>query len=381
MEREQADLEGGEEQEQAQESARPAGTMLGVVAGQVGDAAMRRKLQRRALQRKAADGSGAAAANAKDDVPADGAHGGVFRSVSKDGTPLVSDAAEPKKTELAKLKKGEIAQPVDLGAGSAFNKDIAGTPKQWWKVKILRGENVGKEGWVQAGDLDSSYTVKDQGKSEYSAKVAGGEVDIHTGQQLELLGSSWDNKFTLDYKGKDASEARWLQFIWREIIGVNDKGTSEPVKDSITTSGGKYQLTEGGTKDTPGTPKKENYNTDSADKSEPFYEAAFTADRTADSTSMNDQPAAAVATVQKAFANNAAKSVVSRAHFTTFLIKGKKVAFKTNIGVEWNFAKADDVKAPPKGVHTVSGSGEASSLPSTIAERFHEQYPGYKDIK
>jgi hypothetical protein len=37
--------------------------------------------------------------------------------------------------------------------------------------------------------------------------------------------------------------------------------------------------------------------------------------------------------------------------------------------------------APPAGKHTVSGSGETGALPETIAERLHEQYPAYKDLK
>jgi hypothetical protein len=32
-------------------------------------------------------------------------------------------------------------------------------------------------------------------------------------------------------------------------------------------------------------------------------------------------------------------------------------------------------------IDLVSGSGETSALPETIAERLHEQYPAYKDLK
>ena len=75
--------------------------------------------------------------------------------------------------------------------------------------------------------------------------------------------------------------------MWREVIGADDKGgASAPVKDSITTSGGTYDLTDNGTFDKPGTPGKTNYNTDSPNKSDPFYEATFEADRTADSATM-----------------------------------------------------------------------------------------------
>ena len=53
---------------------------------------------------------------------------------------------------------------------------------------------------------------------------------------------------------------------------------------------------------------------------------------------MMDQPGAAVGNVTKAF-DDGAKSVVSRAHFSTFLVKDEKeVQSKTNIHVEWKFA-------------------------------------------
>jgi hypothetical protein len=93
-----------------------------------------------------------------------------------------------------------------------------------------------------------------------------------------------------------------------------------------------------------------------------------------------DLPGAAVSQVKGAF-KNGAKKVASRAHFSTFLVKGRKVAFQTQIDIAWDFPKKEDADAPPKGVHTVSGSSEASSLPATIAERFHDQYPAFKDIK
>ena len=89
---------------------------------------------------------------------------------------------------------------------------------------------------------------------------------------------------------------------------------------------------------------------------------------------------AAVTQVKGAFKNGAQK-VVSRAHFSTFLLKQQKVAFQTSIGVTWDFQKKEDADTPPKGAHTVSGSSEASVLPTTIAERFHEQCPTFKDIK
>ena len=263
----------------------------------------------------------------------------------------------------------------------AFNKGSEGTGKTWWKVTVQTGANTGKQGWIQVANLTSILKVTSAGKHEYTGKVGDGHVDIYTGQAIEKEGmDDGSNNFSLTYKGKDADAAQWLQFVWREVIGADDKGGSAPVKDSITTSGGTYDLTDNGTFAKPGVPAKNNFNTDSPNKADPFYESTFEADRAADSATMNDLPSAMTNTVQDAF-NNGAQKVVSRAHFSTFLLKSKKVTFKTAIDVQWDFAKKADVASPPDGKHTVSGSGAATELPKTIAERFHEQYPAFKDIK
>jgi hypothetical protein len=206
----------------------------------------------------------------------------------------------------------------------------------------------------------------------------GMSLESGTAQDVAAHGVSGSS---IGYEGKDADKMRWLQFIWREVIGVDDKGASKPVAGSITTSGGTYELTAGGTKSSSGSPKKENYNTDSKNSTDPFYEAGFAGDRTADSTTMVDQPGGAGAKAKEAF-DDGAQSAVSRAHFSTFLVKDEKeVKYQTHVDVQWDFARKEDADAPPAGKHTVSGSGETSALPETIAERLHEQYPAYKDLK
>ncbi|HEX3758005.1 MAG TPA: hypothetical protein VHW23_04845 [Kofleriaceae bacterium] len=230
--------------------------------------------------------------------------------------------------EVAKLKKTDQVRPVDLGVGSAFNKGSEGTGKTWWKVSVVKGPNTGKEGWVQSGSLGSILTVKNAGKLESTTKVGDGSVEVHTGHELEREGApDGDNNFALTYTGKDADDARWLQFIWREIIGVDDKGASTPVKDTITTSGGTYDLTDNGSYDKVGTPVKNNYNTDCPDHSDPFYETVGESDRTADSTKMIDLPSALTTQVKGAF-RGGAKKVASRALFSTFLgVQGCQVTW------------------------------------------------------
>ncbi len=336
-----------------------------------------------AVQRKdaaAAEASGAAP-TAGSEVENDAVYGGVVKSVVVDNTPLVSDASKPASTEVVKLSKANQVTPTDLGVGSAFNKGAEGTGKAWWKVKIVKGTNTGKEGWVQVDKLGSILNVKKAGTSEYSGKVGAGQVEIHTGQELERDGSpDGDNNFALTYTGKDAADSRWLQFIWREVIGVDDKGASTPMKGSITTTGGTYDLTDDGTAAKAGTPAKNNYNTDCPNPSDPFYEAFGEGERTADSAKMIDLPGPMTPKVEAAF-KGGAKKVVSRAHFTTFLVQARKVTFKTKIDVLWDFKSKADAALPPAGSHTVSESGAATELPKTIAERFHEQYPAFKDIK
>ena len=96
---------------------------------------------------------------------------------------------------------------------------------------------------------------------------------------------------------------------------------------------------------------------------------------------MIDQPYGANNKAKEAFADGA-KSAVARAHFSTFLVKDEKdVKYQTHVDIQWNYGKQEDTDAPPPGKHTVSNSGETSALPATIAERFHEQYAAYKDLK
>lgn len=314
-------------------------------------------------------------------TPADASYGGIVKAVTADDVSLVSDARQPKTTEVAKLKKTDRVTPVDLGTGQEFNKGAEGTDKTWWKVKVLAGTNAGKEGWIQTRNLGSILKVTKPGTLESTTKVGEGSVEVHTGQALEREGANdGDNNFALTYQGKDADQVRFLQFIWREIVGIDDKGVSAPVKGSITTSGGTYDLTDNGTYAKPGTPSKKNYNTDSPNAAEPFYEGFGEADRTADAAKMIDLPGAATGQVKGAFRNGAQK-VASRAHFNTFLIKDRKVTFKTAIDIAWDFPDAASADAPKPGHHTVSGSSAADALPATIAERFHEQYPAFKDIK
>lgn len=121
---------------------------------------------------------------------------------------------------------------------------------------------------------------------------------------------------------------------------------------------------------------KDNYNTDTAG-SDPFYESGGINNRTADATTMYDQPSAIDARVQAAFAAGAIR-VISRAHFDTFLVTSDHVAYRVQISVVYDHASAT---ATPSPVTTMTSAGAAATLPVVIKERFDEQWPAFNFIK
>lgn len=158
-----------------------------------------------------------------------------------------------------------------------------------------------------------------------------GTVTVRTDVKGTFPGSSRDHLFAIFYKGTDSKDNHWLQFIHREILGVHADSSVHAQTGSITTTGGSYKLTTGGTATANGMPAKDNYNTDTAG-SDPFYESGGINNRTADATTMYDQPSAIDARVQAAFAAGAIR-VISRAHFDTFLVTSDHVAYRVQISV------------------------------------------------
>jgi hypothetical protein len=300
---------------------------------------------------------------------------GVSKATKKKKVWLVSNPSRYKKTIITKLDKGVAVEVLDTGVDKPFNK-VKKNKYKWWKVKVLTGTDSGKEGWVMPSTLTAKWKPVKKGDKEVNEKVDGGTVVVRVDASMKIGDRTYDEMFSISYQGKDADDAKWLQFIWREIVGIDEDGDADPLLESVTTTGGTYDLTDGGTWDSDGKPAQKNYNTDTASATNPFYEAGFVADRTADNTTIYDQPSPIKTKVSKLFADGS-KKAVSRAHFHTFLIKGEDVKYKVDTDVEWKFNKADD---NPKRDQSATG-GSANALPATIAKRFHAQFPTYKNIK
>ena len=204
------------------------------------------------------------------------------------------------------------------------------------------------------------------GSDQATSKVPGGDVTVRTGD--EYTGTRYDDLFSLEYEGGLASETKFLQFIWREILSTDAAGKETALADRITTTGGSYNLT--------ADPSAPSYNTDSASASSPFYETAGLSGRTADSTTIHDMPSSMNAKVQAQFAAGATK-VVSRAHFSSFLIRDFRPMNRTDITVEWTYTSA----ALPPRVQTVDSNGACSSLPEGMKKRLVAQYPAFSYIE
>jgi hypothetical protein len=222
----------------------------------------------------------------------------------------------------------------------------------------------------------TQVTETTAGTKQKEEKVGSGTVTVRTDVKGTFPGGSRDNLFAISYKGTDSKDAHWLQFIHREIVGINSDGSAHPQTGSIATTGGSYKLTTGGTDARSGTATKDNYNTDTAG-STPFYESGGINNRSADATTMYDQPSAADARVQAAFSAGATR-VISRAHFDTFLVTVDKVTYHVQIDVVYDYSSAT---ATPSPVTTMASAGAATALPSEIKQKFDEQWPAYKFIK
>ena len=211
--------------------------------------------------------------------------------------------------------------------------------------------------------------ITDAGDEAGKAAVTGGQVSVHTDVEMELgSGRKVPQTFQLGYKGKDAGQTRWLQFISREIE-VHPK-TGKPTFIDATVgppTGNQYKLTTD--------PTKRVWNTDAAKAAaSPFYEDSGINNRTEDATTMFDAPSSAQALVNPQFAApTEATKVISRAIFVTYLVRDMEIVEKVEISVTWEFVKPEE---PPRSFH-VAIRGPVAALDPAHRERLAAQFPAF----
>lgn len=208
--------------------------------------------------------------------------------------------------------------------------------------------------------------VTDRGTLQHEGEVdGGGMVKVRTGTDFKTFdGQEFEDGFSLKFKGKGAAQSSWLQFIWREIE-VDDPVRGHLKLDDVceTQTGLPYRLTTD--------PAKPHYNVDSADPANPFYEADHVNNRSFESTTMFDAPNAGEHYVRREFGLGATR-VVSRAHFTTYLVREMDVLYAVGIDVEWEYRRPD---VPTRKQQQVSSAQNATALDGGMRERLVLQYP------
>jgi hypothetical protein len=293
---------------------------------------------------------------------------------------------------------------AQIGMLTAGNADLKMTPQQYAAMRqsmaaayAQAGKSQDPEGQRdQSGSLCGSssspsptpshsippvtttstgVTETDHGTQLTQEKVGAGTVTVRRDVTGTGVGA---NLFAIDYKGTDAKDAHWLQFIHREIIGIHSDGTAHPQTGPWSTNSHPYNLTQGGTATAYGTPNKDNYNTDAGTSgSDPFYETVGAANRAADQTMIYDRPSGAGGKVNAAFSAGATR-VLARAHFDTFLVMTDHVAYRVRLTMTYDYSSAT---ATPTPTTTSDGSGAASALPDAIRDRFHADWPAYSWLK
>ena len=157
-----------------------------------------------------------------------------------------------------------------------------------------------------------------------TVKVGSGKVRAYADVGFQFGGESRSHGISLSYEGPDASEMRWLQFIWREV--VPDRG--QPAAGALYHQSQSYPLTTD-----PSEPSRIGWNTDTATyiggAASAFYELDNAVNRSAGKLEMFDEPSASSADLRTAG--------VARAHVVQYLVKGRRVLLMAEFVIEHRF--------------------------------------------
>jgi hypothetical protein len=192
-----------------------------------------------------------------------------------------------------------------------------------------------------------------------TVKIGSGKVRAYADVGFRFAGTSHSHGIALSYEGPDASEMRWLQFIWREV--TTDQGP--PVAGTLYHQGQAYPLTTNSSE-----PSQIGWNTDTATylggPESAFYENDNATNRSAGKLEMFDEPSAPSVTAAHA-------PCVSRAHLTQYLVKGRSVLFRTEFEVEHRFSQpGQEPDAKPRLV----SARPANAIDPGPRARLHAQF-------
>ncbi len=196
------------------------------------------------------------------------------------------------------------------------------------------------------GVTPQPFTVEKEGNLESKAGTVlgtGKKVEVRTGVSVKSKAGNSTEAYTLTYKGADAAEMHWLQFIWRDVVAEfppkakGGKPRLERLAMPLDHSGRKYGLTTD--------PARPSWNTDAGSRVSPFYEHDTTVNRSSGSLALADFPGSMAKDAQDIFKINVASpptGVVSRFHADTYLVRNMDVLYRTQIEITWEFKSETD---------------------------------------
>jgi hypothetical protein len=245
-----------------------------------------------------------------------------------------------------------------------------------WMLDPIRGLVFAATA-LPAPSTRETVTVGARPKAAATDNVGSGTVSAFIDVPFTWNGDGGrrEHGISLRYEGSDAGQARWLQFIWRELVPDGSKG----IAGTGVHQGVSYPLTT-----EPGEPSQIGWNTDTATYRQhgagAFYEVDNAINRGSNSTEMFDEPSAPFAgDVRNAFkAARAGGGVTGRSHLVQFLIKGPDVVYRSEILYEYRYKAESD---NPAGVPKLLSHGKASAIDPGARARLHEQFPDLDFLK
>ncbi|MGZ4165797.1 MAG: hypothetical protein ACXVFO_04255 [Solirubrobacteraceae bacterium] len=249
--------------------------------------------------------------------------------------------------------------------------DVFGPHREFleWMLRAIREVEFGALKLPAAANR-TPVEVTRRPKAAKAVKVGAGTVNVFTDVSYKLGTTSKPHGFSLSYEGADASDVRWLQFIWREVVPEGGTGVTGTWHHQTSA----YELTT-----QPGDPSQIGWNTDTAtgyrggEAASAFYELENSVNRDNRHVEMFDEPSSPYQSmIDDAF--KAARSggrVRGSAHLVQYLVKGMDVLFRSEIQVDYSYAHAtDNPDAQPK----LISAGKASAIDPVARARLHQQF-------
>jgi hypothetical protein len=158
-----------------------------------------------------------------------------------------------------------------------------------------------------------------------------------------------------------------VPIIWRELLITEHPDKTKKLPESVPV---KFPTPYNTTYDSTANPKEPNYSTDAGPGS-PYYEDAGPDNRDDGSITIFDTPNRGGApAIREAFKTGATK-VVARAHFVSYLVRGKEVLYEVRITAEWVLTKPTDT---PTATYKVTGD-KADKLDPRIRTQLLKDFP------